>query len=204
MSMDTAGLMARTVADAAALLNVLDGYDQRDPATEACKDRPQIDYTLALNPESLNGTRIGVLRKSADIHQAVDLVFEKAYLEARLQAGAQAGPDGIDKTLQDNQLDTLIAPTLGPAGVIDCVLGDRSIDGDVTFAPAVAGYPHLTVPMGQVHGLPVGLSFVRAQWIESKLIGYADAFEQATHARFSPRFVKSIHGGRYRRHRGTA
>ena len=58
--------------------------------------------------------------------------------------------------------------------------------------PAVSGYPHLTVPMGQVSGLPVGLSFIGPAWSEARLLSLGYAFEQATHARIEPHFLREL------------
>jgi amidase len=81
----------------------------------------------------------------------------------------------------------LVAPTGEPAGIIDVatqlhVSGGPSASGP----PAIAGYPHLTVPMGDVAGLPVGISFVAGKWSEQLLLSLGYAFEQATHARKAP------------------
>ena len=81
---------------------------------------------------------------------------------------------------------------MGPAWTTDLVNGDHFLGGGVSTLPAVAGYPHVTVPMGAVEGLPVGLSFVGAAWSEGKLISYAYAFEQATHARRPPEYRIAI------------
>jgi amidase len=80
---------------------------------------------------------------------------------------------------------------MGPAYLTDWVNGD-AYGGSVTSPPAVAGYPHLTVPAGFVHGLPWGLSFIGPAWSEAKLLSYGDAFERATRARRSPAFLPSI------------
>jgi amidase len=104
--------------------------------------------------------------------------------------------DGIDKAMREHRLDAIVAPTDGmPAFPIDPVDGDR-IDGR-TFGgcsspAAMAGYPHLTVPAGDVRGLPVGLSFYAGAYSEAKLIGYAYAFEQATRARLTPQFKATV------------
>ena len=92
---------------------------------------------------------------------------------------------GLVKVLAENQLDALVAPTGELAWLTDFIHGDSSGNSFTTPA-AVAGYPHITVPMGSVHGLPVGLSFVAGAWTEARLLGYAYAFEQATQARVPP------------------
>jgi amidase len=68
-------------------------------------------------------------------------------------------------------------------------VGDHFVGGGAGNYAAVAGYPHLTVPMGQVHGLPVGLSFIGAKWSEAKLIALGFSYEQATHMRRLPKYL---------------
>jgi amidase len=277
-SQDTAGPMARTVTDAAVVLNAIAGYDRKDPATLPMKDRPPVDYTRFLDANSLRGVRIGVMRHFAGFHEKVDAVFEqalatlrargavlvdpadiptadkldadeqvvlqyelkdglnhylktrkgtgprtlveliaynqqhvdtempyfgqelftqseargpltdRAYVEAHARAKQLAGPEGIDAALAKDHLDALVAPTMGLAWTTDLINGDHFLGGGVSSPAAVAGYPHVTVPMGLVQGLPVGLSFVGTAWSEGQLISYAYAFEQATHARRAPEF----------------
>ena len=277
-SQDTAGPMARTVADAAALLTVLAGYDPDDPATAPLRERPPPDYSRFLDAAGLKGARIGVMRHFAGFHEEVDALLERAlaalracgavlidpadianadkldadeqivlayefkdginrylatrvgggprtlqdliafddreagrempffrqelfldaqasagltdskYLEAHLRSQRLAAREGIDAALAKDHLDALVAPTVGPAWSTDLLNGDHVVGGGVTTPPAVAGYPHITVPMGAVHGLPVGLSFVGAAWSEGRLVSYAYAYEQATHARQPPHF----------------
>jgi amidase len=114
---------------------------------------------------------------------------DPAYLEARATARLHAGPQGIDAMLNSHGVTALIAPTLGPSWLIDPVLKDTSVGGGVGTAPAIAGYPHLTVPMGQVDGLPVGLSFVGPAWSEATLLAYGYAFEHAARAREPPAYL---------------
>lgn len=98
----------------------------------------------------------------------------------------------IDRTMQANQLDAIVGTSYGPAHCIDWVNGDQ--DPGFYFCPpaAMAGYPHITVPMGDIHGLPVGLSFVASAYQEGTIIGMAYAYEQATKHRKIPYFKRSI------------
>ncbi|HEX5476013.1 MAG TPA: amidase [Vicinamibacterales bacterium] len=276
---DTAGPMARTVADAALLLTAMTGVDARDPATKGSARHAGIDYTAALHADALKGARIGVARQQyfgysdatdrvieraiadmkaagavivdpADIPTAakmdacenVVLQFEfKADLDAYLAglgpgapvhtladviafdererarempyfgqelfiAAEKRGPltsptyrralatcrvrartQGIDAVMQQHRLDALVAPTGGPAWTTDLINGDHFTGASSTPA-AVAGYPSITVPAGDVFGLPVGLSFIGRAWSEPKLIALAYAYEQATRHRQPPQF----------------
>jgi amidase len=273
---DTAGPMARSVADAATLLTVMAGYDPDDPATAPLKDAPPPDYRRFLDPGALKGKRIGVVRKLAGFNAAVEVVFNRAvqvlraqgaiivdpvelpnadklsadeetallyefkdginrnlaarvgtsarslaqliawnraqaaremfwfsqelfvaaqakgplteanYVQLRNKLQRLAGPAGIDAALMHDHLDALMAPSYGPAFVIDLVNGDHVEGSGIGGLPAIAGYPHITVPMGQVHDLPVGLSLVGTAFSEPQLIGIAYAYEQASHARRPP------------------
>ena len=102
-----------------------------------------------------------------------------------------AGPC-VGATIAKHKLDAIVAPTQGPAWLIDLVNGDPGGGGSFTSPAAVAGYPHVTVPMGQVRGLPVGMSFVGRAWSEATLLKLAFAFEQAAPARKKPTFVDTV------------
>ena len=281
-SQDTAGPMARTVADASVLLGALAGVDPRDDATAASAGQARTDYTAFLDPNGLKGARLGVCRShfmgyspatdalmegaidtvkrlgavvvdpadiatagqfddaeftvllyefKADLNrylaewapgaagaktledligfnernkarelpyfgqeifvqaQAKGALTDQDYLRALDKDHLLARTQGIDVVMAEHQLDALVAPTGGPPSLIDLVNGDPGGGGSFSSPAAVAGYPHVTVPMGYVAGLPVGLSFVGRPWSEAALIKFAYAFEQATKARRSPRFL---------------
>ncbi|AWH52426.1 amidase [Stenotrophomonas sp. ESTM1D_MKCIP4_1] len=112
---------------------------------------------------------------------------DPAYIRARSDARRLAGPEGIDAVLAAHQLDGLIAPTTGIAWPLRNSGDD--FPGESYSAAAVAGYPSLSVPMGQIDGLPAGLLFMGTAWSEPKLIEMAYAYEQRTRARQPPRFA---------------
>ena len=274
---DTAGPMARSVADAVTLLSAMIGWDKADPVTEMAGQAAGWILDDHLRSDGLEGKRIGVVRSLAGFHTEVDRLFDAAI--ADLEAGgativddleferteglgeaaydvllyefkhdlnaylaglpnqeklpattleeliafneahadkemphfdqeifikSQAmGPltdedykkalnlvqttsrQTIDKLLAEHDLDALIAPTGGPAWKTDLVNGDHFIGSSSSY-PARGGYPNITVPMGAVHGLPVGLSFFASALAEPTLIEITYAYEQATKHRISP------------------
>ena len=110
-----------------------------------------------------------------------------AYKTALENLQRMSQQEGIDRVMNEHQLDAIIAPTGSPAWSTDWLNGDNFHLGSSSPA-AWAGYPNITVPMGDIHGLPVGLSIFGTAWSEGKLIEIAYAFEQATQARIVPTF----------------
>ena len=281
-SQDTAGPMARTVADTAVLLGALVGVDPRDSATAASNGRHATDYTPFLRAGALKGARIGVARNLAGFSNFVDAklneavaameragatiidktdlatsgkfgdaegivldyefkaginaylaslgpnapcktladliafnerektrempwfgqetflraqkcgpLTDKKYLDARAKCLRLARTEGIDATMTKHKLDAIVSPSNQPAWPTDWLNGDHFTGGDTSFA-AIAGYPSITVPMGYVRELPVGLSFTGRAWEEGKLISLAYAFEQATKARRAPAYLPTL------------
>lgn len=121
--------------------------------------------------------------------QAMADLTDTGYIKDREAVTKHAREDGIDKMLADHGVSALIAPTLGPSWLIDTTNGDSFGGGSATTLPAVAGYPHLTVPMGYVAGLPVGLSFIGPAWSEAHLLSLGLAFEKAAPPRKAPAMV---------------
>ena len=123
--------------------------------------------------------------------EATDGLTNPKY-KAAVQRTVTGARQAIDGMLKSQQLTAIIGVTTGPAWCIDWANGDYSTGVDFSSPAAMAGYPHLTVPMGQVLGLPVGLSFVGTAYQEGRLLGLGYAYEQATHKRAAPRFRPTV------------
>ncbi len=123
--------------------------------------------------------------------QDKDNLGSEEYLKALYDSKRYAGKEGIDTVMKEHNLDALIAQTNGPAWTIDWVNGDHFSGGSSSPA-AISGYPNVTVPMGYVHGLPVGISFFGKAWSEPTLLKIAFSFEQASKHRKAPGFIQSL------------
>jgi amidase len=113
------------------------------------------------------------------------------YLDALKKNHQLARTEGIDAVMDKHKLDALVGPTGGPAWLTDLVVGDHFSGGSSSFA-AVAGYPNINVPAGEVFGLPVGISFFGRAWSEPVLIRIAYAYEQASKLRKAPQFLPTL------------
>lgn len=114
------------------------------------------------------------------LHMALATTDEAAYIQARETAVRLAGEEGLDRMLADNDVVFIVAPTRGPAWNIDLVIGDQWQGGiGAGSLAAIAGYPHLTVPMGHIEGLPVGLSIMGSAWNDHAVLLAGAAYERA-------------------------
>jgi len=123
--------------------------------------------------------------------QATKGLDDPAYLKAKVTAKTLAADQGIDGLLAKYKVEALVSESYGPAWRTDVVGGDRA-SGTISSLAAISGYPHLTVPMGQVRGLPVGLSFVGPAWSEAQLLALGAAYEAVSKARKPPLYLPSI------------
>jgi amidase len=131
-------------------------------------------------------------QKNFEKAEATKGLNDPEYIKARETSLRMTGADGIDRLLKEHNLVALVGPTMPPAWLIDSVLGDQISGGGGGGLAAVAGYPHLTVPMGNVKGLPVGLSFIGPKWSDAMILSLGYAYEQASHKRIEPKFLKSM------------
>jgi amidase len=123
--------------------------------------------------------------------QAKGPLTDPAYVKARDAARRLAGKDGLLALLAREKLDAVVAPTVSPAWLTDHVLGDHFVGAGYGMA-AVAGTPSLTVPAGDSHGLPLGITFMGPAYSEAGLLAIGYAFEQLTKARRAPAFTATV------------
>jgi amidase len=164
-------------------------------------------FELKADLEAYLGARGGPMKQLSDLiafneaHAAQELgFFGQQHFVAAARRGPLSSPEykkalatcalarsSLHGLLETQRLDALVAPTDAPAWQTDFALGDHFTLSFSTPA-AVAGCPHLTVPMGFVGELPVGLSFVGAAWTDASMLALGHAFEAATRARKPPRY----------------
>ena len=120
-----------------------------------------------------------------ELAEATGGLDDPAYVEARTRSFQAAGPDGIDRLMAQNGVVALIAPTTSRAWTNDREDED-DMQGSASRLAAVAGYPHLTVPMGFDRGMPVGISFIGGKWDDARILSLGHAYEQRTRERRAP------------------
>lgn len=273
---DTAGPMARTVADAAICLSAIAGSDDRDSYTTQA-DEKATDYSQFLKKDGLQGKRLGLFKSAMGFSKAVDRLIEQAidqmkevgaeiidierinsmnvgresfdvllyefkdglnkyfaslgedapiksleeliewnkkdsielsfydqelliqanekgdlnseeYITAKQKMLEAYREEGIDKVMDEHELDAIIAPTGSPAWYTDHINGDN-FGGGSSSPAARSGYPNITVPAGFVDHLPIGISFFGKAWSEGALIELAYAYEQVSMNRKPPQFL---------------
>ena len=167
------------------LKNDLDAYLGGLPSS---KMRALADV-IAFNAQSPRETALF----GQDLFEAAEAtqgLSDPVYIAARddLKAASQ---DALDRLFASYRVDAILRPTGSPSFRIDVVKGDGDT-GSSSFLPATAGYPHLTVPMGLVHGLPVGLSVIGQPWADARVLAIGHAFEQAMPARQPPKYLKTL------------
>ncbi|MDU8884538.1 amidase [Yeosuana sp. MJ-SS3] len=122
--------------------------------------------------------------------QSKESLDSEEYQDALKFMHQMAREEGIDKIMDENHLDAIIAPTGGPAWKTDLINGDNF--GIFSSSPAaISGYPNITVPMGNLDGLPVGLSIFGRAWSEPILLEIAYSYEQGTRKRFTPKYLNA-------------
>ncbi len=117
------------------------------------------------------------------------------YLGARAKSLRLSRTEGIDALLAKAQATLIVAPTYGMPWLSDTVYGDTFNGPSASELPAISGYPHLTVPMGLVRGVPVGLSFIATRWGDQTVLNAGYVFEQAAKARVAPRYLATTDAG---------
>ncbi|GGB56251.1 amidase [Blastomonas aquatica] len=126
-----------------------------------------------------------------DLAESQKGLDDPEYIEALAKSKRLAGAEGIDKLMKTHDVRFLIGPSNAPAWVSDLVNGDNGSGPSQSQMPAIAGYPHITVPMGYVAGLPIGLSIIGGAWQDHDVIKAGYAFEQASQARVAPGYAST-------------
>ncbi|CAM3655238.1 amidase [Litorimonas haliclonae] len=165
------------------------------------------EYLAETSPDVKSRTLADIISENAAT-PAEMAVFDQDILEMSEELGDLEGEeykaalalvlkttrdDGIDKMMSENELDALVAPSTAPTFLIDHVYGDNYPGGTgAGWIAAIAGYPHITVPMGSVKDLPVGVSFMGQGGDDKAIMAIGYAFEQAGGDRITPGFINAI------------
>ena len=177
--------------------------------------KADLNLYLASTPASVTARTLGQLIQFNSDHAGAEMPFfaqetfvmaeatkgldDPAYIEARAKSLRMAGEEGIMAMLRAGNVQLIVSPSYGLPWLSDSVNGDQFTGPSASRLPAVSGYPHLTVPMGLVRGLPVGISFIGPAWSEAMLLRSGYAFELQAKARVAPRYLPTVEadlGGR--------
>jgi amidase len=184
---------------------LLSQVSEAETACLQAEFKAAIDAYLASTPPAVKARSLDALIAFDKAEPRELALFGQEIFEAAAKSPALTDPgylakrdtarklarQALDQMLAENGVEALVAPGGGPPSIVDPVNGGRFF-GSPSSLPAVSGYPHLTVPMGGVKGLPLGLSFIGPAWSEARLLAFGFAFEQATHARLDPGFRPSL------------
>ena len=166
-----------------------DGLNKYLGATGAGLPKSLADV-IAFNKQHADTAMPYFQQETLESSQAMGGLDSKDYKSALRRSTSAKGY--IDRLMKDHQLDGICSPTNGLACCIDLINGDYDTGFSFSSPAAMAGYPHITVPMGMAHGLPVGFSFIAGPYNEPTLLGMAYCFEQATTKRVAPSFVTDV------------
>jgi amidase len=155
----------------------------KDAPVKSLKDLIEFNKSDTIELRYFDQKLLVLAEKKGDLQSAE---YKKAL--AKMTKATQE--DGIDKVMNSNRLDAIIAPTGSPAWKTDLLLGDHFVGGSSSLA-AISGYPAITVPMGFVDELPVGVTFFGRAWSEPLLLEIAYSYEQGTKHRKSPKYIVS-------------
>lgn len=165
----------------------LDAYLASTPATVAVRSLEQL---IAF--DNGNAREMSLFGQELFVRSnATKGLDDPAYKTALSDSKRLAGEEGISKVLAAERLDFIVAPTAGPSWRIDLVAGDQ-FPGSFSSLPAISGFPHLTVPMGTVRNLPVGISFIGPPWSEALLLSAGYAYEQKAKPNVRATFMATI------------
>lgn len=189
----------------------LDGIGEAELAVLLAELKADLNAYLATTPAAVKTRTLKDLIAFNEANAATEMPFfgqesfisaektaglgDPEYLGARAKAVRLAGKEGIDAMLATANAQMLVSPTTGPAWLIDPIYADQYQGPSASRLPAVAGYPHLTVPMGLVRGLPAGLSFIGPAYGEATLLDAGAVFERASKARVAPRYLPTVDAG---------
>ncbi len=126
-----------------------------------------------------------------ELSEATGGIDDPGYATALADSQRISRTEGLDAVFAEHDLDAIVAPTGSPAWPTDLLNGDHFLGGTSSYA-AMAGYPLVTVPMGDSFGLPVGITFMGRQWAEPTLIKLASGFEAQAGARMVPQFLETL------------